>query len=284
MSEIRDEALDPAVVEAAAARVWAHLVTVVEAAAAPSAKSPTTRSAAAPISSRSFPISAPAACPRPAPAAPGPSPRVRRLPQGLRRPRGCHAGRRRRPPRPAPRPLGRGRRGGGRRRPVRLDRGRSVRSAAPAAPSCRPSTARCTKSPPTGIRPLAAGQDLPDGVEIRTAKDSDAMLQLRDGSVVELRERSGLSTTAAAGDLTIRLGRGSVIVQAAKRRAGHLYRGHRRLPRGRHRHPLRRQRGRQGLARFRGPGRSARLPGQPGEDAASPATRPSPAPAWSRIR
>ncbi len=76
---------------------------------------------------------------------------------------------------------------------------------------------------PTGITVLAAGQDLPDGVEIRTAKDSDAMLQLKDGSVVELRERSGFSTTQTASDLTIRLERGSVIVQAAKRKSGHLY-------------------------------------------------------------
>jgi hypothetical protein len=76
---------------------------------------------------------------------------------------------------------------------------------------------------PTGIQVLAAGQDLPDGVEIRTAKDSDAMLQLKDGSVVELRERSELSSTQTASDLTIRLGRGSIIVQAAKRSAGHLY-------------------------------------------------------------
>ena len=36
-----------------------------------------------------------------------------------------------------------------------------------------------------------AGQPLPDGVELRTAKDSDAMLKMRDGSTVELRERSG---------------------------------------------------------------------------------------------
>ncbi|HYW44196.1 MAG TPA: FecR domain-containing protein [Bryobacteraceae bacterium] len=74
-----------------------------------------------------------------------------------------------------------------------------------------------------GIRPLAAGQDLPDGIELRTAKDSGAMLQLRDGSVIELRERSGLSTTQTASDLTIHLVRGSVIVQAARRRSGHLY-------------------------------------------------------------
>jgi hypothetical protein len=76
---------------------------------------------------------------------------------------------------------------------------------------------------PTGIQVLAAGQDLPDGIEIRTAKDANAMLQLKDGSVVELRERSGFSSTQTASDLTIRLGRGSIIVQAAKRSGGHLY-------------------------------------------------------------
>src|SRR5439155_16073876 len=62
-----------------------------------------------------------------------------------------------------------------------------------------------------------------EGAEIRTAKDSNALVQLRDGSVVELRERSGFSTSATAADLTIRLGGGSIIVQAAKRRQGHLY-------------------------------------------------------------
>ncbi len=75
----------------------------------------------------------------------------------------------------------------------------------------------------SGLRPLAAGQELPDGVEVRTAKDSSAMLELRDGSVVEVRERSGLSTTQAASDLTVHLNRGSIIVQAAHRRKGHLY-------------------------------------------------------------
>jgi hypothetical protein len=74
-----------------------------------------------------------------------------------------------------------------------------------------------------GIQPLQAGQALPDGVEIRTAKDSDAMLQLHDGSLVELRERSGFTTTESARDITIRLSRGSVIVQAAHRSSGHLF-------------------------------------------------------------
>jgi hypothetical protein len=74
-----------------------------------------------------------------------------------------------------------------------------------------------------GIVPLAQGQDLPDNVEIRTAKDSTAVLQLRDGSLLELKERSGFSTLQAANNLTVRLDAGSVIVQAAKRRSGHLY-------------------------------------------------------------
>ena len=74
-----------------------------------------------------------------------------------------------------------------------------------------------------GILPMAAGQDLPDGVEIRTAKDSYAVLRLRDGSRVELRERSDFSTSESGRDLSLRLGRGSVIVEAARRRSGHLY-------------------------------------------------------------
>ena len=73
------------------------------------------------------------------------------------------------------------------------------------------------------LRTLAKGQDLPDGAEIRTAKDSDAFLRLRDGSVVELRERSSFSTSHSSADVTVHLGRGSVIVEAAKRRQGHLY-------------------------------------------------------------
>jgi hypothetical protein len=74
-----------------------------------------------------------------------------------------------------------------------------------------------------GIHPLHMGQDLPTDVELRTARDSDAVLLLADGSQVEMRERSSLSTTAGAADITVRLGRGSVIVQAAHRRQGHLY-------------------------------------------------------------
>jgi hypothetical protein len=75
----------------------------------------------------------------------------------------------------------------------------------------------------TGVVALAAGQDLPDGAEIRTAKDSGATLRLRDGSTLEMRERSSFFTSNSGKDLTVHLGRGSVIVQAAKRSSGHLY-------------------------------------------------------------
>ena len=74
-----------------------------------------------------------------------------------------------------------------------------------------------------GSEPLAVGAELPAGAEIRTAKDSNAVVRLRDNSVVEVGARSAFSVTDGGVDLTVKLARGSVIVQAAKRRAGHLY-------------------------------------------------------------
>jgi hypothetical protein len=70
---------------------------------------------------------------------------------------------------------------------------------------------------------VKAGDELPAGAEIRTAKDSGAVVRLRDGSLVEMRERSGFSVSESGTDLTVNLGLGSIIVQAAKRHAGHLY-------------------------------------------------------------
>ena len=49
------------------------------------------------------------------------------------------------------------------------------------------------------------------------------MLRLRDGSHVEMRERSGFSASERGKDLTIGLDHGAIIVQAAKRHTGHLY-------------------------------------------------------------
>ena len=70
---------------------------------------------------------------------------------------------------------------------------------------------------------VKAGEILPAGAEIRTAKDSGAVIRLHDGSLVELSERSGFSVSEAGRDLTVNLGLGSIIVQAARRHSGHLF-------------------------------------------------------------
>ena len=70
---------------------------------------------------------------------------------------------------------------------------------------------------------VKAGEELPAGAEIRTAKDSSAVIRLRDGSTVEMRERTGFSVAESGRDLTVNLGLGNIIVQAARRRSGHLF-------------------------------------------------------------
>ena len=57
---------------------------------------------------------------------------------------------------------------------------------------------------------------------MRTGGASRAVLRLGDGSLVEMSERAELSVTARGRDTTIHLMRGRIIVQAAKRRSGHL--------------------------------------------------------------
>jgi len=73
------------------------------------------------------------------------------------------------------------------------------------------------------LHPIREGEQVTTGEEIRTAKDSLASLRLRDGSIVEMHERSGISIIEAGRSLTIHLARGAVIVQAARRYAGRLY-------------------------------------------------------------
>jgi hypothetical protein len=72
-------------------------------------------------------------------------------------------------------------------------------------------------------RELGAGGQLQKGERVRTAKDSNAVLRLADGSTIEMRERSEFSVTENMRGVTIRLDRGDVIVEAAKQHNGRLY-------------------------------------------------------------
>jgi hypothetical protein len=72
-------------------------------------------------------------------------------------------------------------------------------------------------------RDLAAGEQLKKGERVRTAKDSNAVFRLADGSSVEMRERSEFSVTENMRGVTVRLDRGDVIVEAAKQHDGRLY-------------------------------------------------------------
>jgi hypothetical protein len=76
---------------------------------------------------------------------------------------------------------------------------------------------------PYNSHPLAAGEQLLKGQSIRTAKDSNAVLRLADGSTVEMRERSEFAVTENLRGVTVRLDRGDVIVEAAKQHNGRLY-------------------------------------------------------------
>ena len=70
--------------------------------------------------------------------------------------------------------------------------------------------------------PLAVGAEIAEGQEIRTGKGSRAVIRLRDGSLVEMAERSDLELSERWSGKTIRLARGSVLVEAAKQHRGHL--------------------------------------------------------------
>lgn len=76
----------------------------------------------------------------------------------------------------------------------------------------------------TTTEPLKVGEEIKLGDKVRTSKDAGAVVQLPDGSLIEMRERSEFSVTNSSQGTTIHLDRGNVIVQAAKQQASrHLY-------------------------------------------------------------
>src|SRR5262245_45390439 len=75
------------------------------------------------------------------------------------------------------------------------------------------------------MNPVVAGEAVKAGEPVRTAADSRAVIELGDGTHIEMRERSQLSLTGTHDGVRINLDRGSVIVEAAKQRNGHLYVG-----------------------------------------------------------
>ena len=74
----------------------------------------------------------------------------------------------------------------------------------------------------TSTMALAAGAEIAEGQEIRTGKGSRAVIRLRDGSRVEMDERSDVQLSERWSGKTIRLERGHVLVEAAKQRRGRL--------------------------------------------------------------
>ncbi len=72
-------------------------------------------------------------------------------------------------------------------------------------------------------KPMIEGDALREGEVVRTGREAGAVLRLEDGSLVEMRERSELAIEESRKGTTVRLERGSVIVQAAEQRQRHLF-------------------------------------------------------------
>lgn len=73
-----------------------------------------------------------------------------------------------------------------------------------------------------GLTLLNVGAPIAENEQVRTAKGSRAVLKLRDGSLVEVAERSDLRLSERWSGKTVSLERGSVMVEAAKQRRGRL--------------------------------------------------------------
>jgi hypothetical protein len=71
--------------------------------------------------------------------------------------------------------------------------------------------------------PVSTGEKLEKNERLRTAKDAHAFVRLGDGSVIEVKERSEFYLTRNALGTTIHLERGSIVVEAARQRGEHLF-------------------------------------------------------------
>lgn len=74
-----------------------------------------------------------------------------------------------------------------------------------------------------GYLPLSVGQEIPYGTPIRSAKDSGAIVRLEDGSEIEMSGRAEMELNRRRKGTIIALGRGNIIVEAAKQRDGKLF-------------------------------------------------------------
>lgn len=74
-----------------------------------------------------------------------------------------------------------------------------------------------------GYQSLVQGSEIAYGEEIRTSKDSGAIVTLSDGSRVEMDRRSTVSVKRTSRGTTINLKRGHVVVEAADQHDGKLY-------------------------------------------------------------
>jgi ferric-dicitrate binding protein FerR (iron transport regulator) len=75
----------------------------------------------------------------------------------------------------------------------------------------------------TRSKALNSGDSLQKGERIRTAKDARAFVRLGDGSVIEMKDRSELYITNNGQGTTIHLNRGAILVEAAKQGKKQLF-------------------------------------------------------------
>ena len=74
-----------------------------------------------------------------------------------------------------------------------------------------------------GYIPVQTGDEMDYGEVLRTARDSGAVLELSDGSRVELSERAEVEVDRRVAGTTIHLHRGNIIVEAAEQGSGKLF-------------------------------------------------------------